>query len=287
MLKRTTMACVALGLTIAQALAQAPGKSTFDRIVSTKVLRLGAAQAEPWYFKDTTGSNAPGAVRSGDDVWRGVGPAVGKTIADAMGAKLQIVETTYASAVAGLQSNQFDVMFVLNGTPKRALAVDFLANPLLWFPMGYYSRDPDISPKTTWKELDDPKYRIGVFLGGNSDQFANERVPHATIMRFQQEGELWAAFQANRIHGVIVPATQLSVMHAQLKMGKVINPRPFAAIPAGIAIQTEADPRWRNYLTTATSYLYSSGDIERMYEEYLAFRGVDVSDVIPVIRENW
>lgn len=267
-------------------LAQAQ-QSTWQRIRENKVLRIGAAQAEPWYFKDTTNSTAEGGVTSGNVTWRGVGPTVGKAIADAMQVKLEIVETTYGNAVAALQANQFDVMFVLDGTPRRAMAVDFLSVPLLWFPMGFYSNDAEMSSAITWKELNDPKYKVGVFLGGNSDQFATRHIPKSTISRFQQEAELWAAFQSGRINGVVVPTTQLTIMKSRLKIGKVVNPKPFAAIPAGVAIPRETDANWRNFLTTSVLYMYNSGEIERLYETYLAFRGVDPKDALPVIREQW
>jgi polar amino acid transport system substrate-binding protein len=47
------------------------------------------------------------------------------------------------------------------------------------------------------------------------------------------------------------------------------------------------DQRWHNYLTTAVQYFYSSGAIEKVYENFLAFRGINPKDVLPVIRENW
>ena len=115
--------------------AYAQSKSTWDQITETKTLRLGVAISEPWYFKDANSTEEGGGVKVGNDVWRGIGTLLGKEIADAMGVKLQLVETTWSNAVAGLQSNQFDFMFILDPTPQRALSVDFTPAPVLWYPL--------------------------------------------------------------------------------------------------------------------------------------------------------
>lgn len=114
---------VATGAALAgasQAVAQEANESTWDRIMRTRTLRVGAAAYEPWYFKDEARGSAPGGVLVGDMMWRGIGIGVGKAIADALEVEMAVVETTWANAVAGLQSNQFDIMFVLDATPVRA-----------------------------------------------------------------------------------------------------------------------------------------------------------------------
>src|SRR5260370_739250 len=102
------------------------GKSTWEVITGTKKLRLGAAISEPFAFKDLEGSDKPGAVKVGNSVWRGLSVNCGKELADALGAEMEVVETTYGNAVIGLQSDTFDLIFALDGTVKRAVALDFL-----------------------------------------------------------------------------------------------------------------------------------------------------------------
>ena len=62
----------------AAAPASAQVTSTWDQIMKTKKLRLGAAPTEPWYYKDTTNGTAPGGVVSGGVMWRGVGVTLAK-----------------------------------------------------------------------------------------------------------------------------------------------------------------------------------------------------------------
>jgi len=259
--------------------------STWDQIMSTKKLRVGAAILEPWYFKDTTGSDAPGKVLSGDQVWRGICPALADETAKAMGVELEIVETTWGNAVAGLQSNQFDCMFMLDATPQRALSVDFVPSPMLYYPMGLIANDT--VKITQWEELNDPKYRVGVALGTNSDQYLSEIAPKATISRFQNSGEIFAAFQSGRTDAGVVSAVASDLAKARLKMGNVIVPKPVVAVPGAIAVRKDADSRWLNYLNVVASYYYSTGKTQKFYEDFLKFRGIDPTTAVPVQRERW
>ena len=278
---------LALALTLVLGLpdGQTQEKSTWQRIMESKKLRVGAAPAEPWYFKDTTPSTAPGAVKVGNAVWRGVGPAVGKELAEAMGVELEIVETTWGNAVAGLQAGQFDVMFLLDGTPKRALAVDFVPVPLLWYPVVVLGKE-DLKIQA-WRELNDPKHKIGTVLGSSMDQFFTKNASRATVSRFQNNNELLAAFQAGRVDGIVVVGPYAELARARINMGKVWVPKPAAALAAGTAIRYDVDTRWKDYLTTSLQYFYTTGQIQDIYNQFLEFRGVDPKTATPVIRENW
>jgi polar amino acid transport system substrate-binding protein len=267
----------------AAAPASAQATSTWDQIMKTKKLRLGAAPTEPWYYKDTTNSTAPGGVFSGGVMWRGVGVTLAKEIADAMGVELEVVETTWGNAVAGLQANQFDVMFMLDPNPVRGLALDFVS-PVLWYPFGLIVRD-DL-PAKSWAELNDPKYKLGGVSGSSTDAILTRMAPKATIVRFQLHGEMLAAFQAGRIDGGMTTAPTADLTRAALKMGKTLVPTPVVALPSGAGMRRESDRRWRDYVELCVNYYYYSGKTQDMYEQFLSFRGLDPKEIIPIVRER-
>ena len=100
----TAVGAAVIALTAgAERAAAQPSKSTWEVITGTKKLRLGVAISEPFAFKDLEGSDKPGAVKAGSSVWRGVSVNCAKELADALGAELDVVETTYGNAVIGLQ----------------------------------------------------------------------------------------------------------------------------------------------------------------------------------------
>jgi len=272
-----------LGASMAR--AEAPAGSTWEQIQQTKKMRVGAALSEPWYYKDTENSDKPGGVKIGDTLWRGIGPNIGKLIADAMGVELQMVETTWGTAVAGLQANQFDTMFILDPTPVRALSVDFSPSPVLWYPVAGLAKD-SLNVKQ-WPELNDPKYRVAVALGSSTDQFATRTLPKATITRYNNTGDELAAFQSDRVDVALTTAQTADLARAQLHTGKTIILKPVAAVPAGAALRYEPDHRWKDYLTTVVAYYYNVGKTQQIYDDFVAFRGLDPKEATPIAREYW
>jgi polar amino acid transport system substrate-binding protein len=274
----------ALLLSASQAVQAQTAGSTWDQVSAAKKIRLGAAVVEPFYFKDPAGAAGPGVVVSNGVAWRGVAPLVAKEIADALGFQLEIVETTWGNSVAALQAGQFDFMFFLDPTPQRALAVSFVSSPLLWYASVLLTKDEVTGAQ--WSDFNDPKYKIGVVLGTSFDQYLTQNTPKADIQRFQNRGELQAAFQSGRIDAACVNGPSADLVRAAVKRGKVIVPRPIAALPAGTAVRKEADPRWREYLDVAVGYFYNVGKTQEFYEQFLAFRGLDPKAATPIIRER-
>src|SRR5262249_15602505 len=163
----------------------AQGKSTLDAVKERGTLRIGAAQAEPWFFKDPATQQ-----------WSGFGVALGKALADSMGVKLEIVEVTWGNAIAALQGNRIDLMAVLDATPERQQAADFPKSPLLYYALAVLVRDGlDVK---TWDDLNRKDLTIAVTQGTSIDAHVTKIAPNATILRFPSNAETIAAFQSGR-----------------------------------------------------------------------------------------
>lgn len=262
--------------------AQAQGaRSTWETITQTKVLRLGAPISEPFVFKDLTNSDAPGGVRIAGAVWRGLSVTCAKEMADALGAELQLVETTYGNAVAGLQANQFDLIFALDGTVRRAVAVDFVPQALFMYGTAILARQgTDI---TTWEAINSARLRIGVPVGTTMETEIMRRAPAAQLDRFQNINEMIAALNANRVVAISSSLTGMTLASARIPNTTVVMPAPPALFPATAAIRQELDPRWRNFLTTSFGYLAYSGFVQNALNQAYAFRGVDITKLQPVV----
>lgn len=259
--------------------------STWDTIMQGRKLRVGAALSEPWYYKDTANSDAPGAVRVGDVTWRGIGPRIGELIARAMNVQLDMVEVTWGTAVAALQAGQIDTMFILDPTPERALAVDFVPSPILWYPIAGLARESVTA--ATWADLNNPSARVGVALGSSTDQTLTRLAPRATIQRYPTTGELMASWQSNRIDIAVTTGPTVDLTIARMRRGKSLVPRPIVAVPAGAGVRKETDTRWANYLNTCVSYFYNGGITQQIYDEFMVFRGLEAGKATPIQRELW
>jgi polar amino acid transport system substrate-binding protein len=275
-----------LGTLAAPRLAHAQAAaSTWDTIMQTKKLRVGAALSEPWYFKDTSNSPAPGGVRTGDTTWRGIGPRLGELMARAMNVQLEMVEVTWGTAVAALQAGQIDTMFILDPTPERALAVDFVPRPVLWYPVAGLAKASVTA--TSWSDLNNPEAKLGVALGSSTDQTLTRLTPRANIQRYPTTGEMLAAWQSNRIDVAVTTGPTVDLAIARLRSGKSLVPRPVVAVPGGAALRKEPDQRWASYLNTCAGYFYDTGVTQQIYEEFMQFRGLEAGRATSIQRENW
>jgi polar amino acid transport system substrate-binding protein len=249
-------------------------ESTWDSIHQRKSLRIGVVQAPPWFLKDlSTGK------------WSGFGYSVGQAMADTLGVKLETVEVTWGSAIAALQANKIDTMFVLDATPKRALAVDFPAQPLLYYALAVLGRE-DLNMEN-WSDLNKEGIKISVTQGTTMERYLTKNLPKAKILRFPSNGESVAAFQSGRVDAVSLFHPPLIAMQKKMGKGKIVVPKPVRASASSAAVRLEEDKRWRDWVNTAISYWYITGQSQRWYEEFLSDFGLDPKAVPAIQKELW
>jgi len=234
------IAGAAATLAAARAEAQSTG-GTWDRIRAKKELRIGVTSGEPWFYKDP----ASGA-------WSGIGYAAGAAIAKDMDVTLTPVETTWGNAVAALQADQFDVMFVLDATPQRALSIDFPVQPFFYYAQGVLVRD-GLEAKH-WSDLDKPDVRIGVTLGTAPERDVAARLPHAHIERYPGNDQTILAFQSGHVDAVSLYHPALVLQQHRVHMGKVLLPEPIRASTTSAGVRREADKTWRDWLGLALDF---------------------------------
>ncbi|MFM0089290.1 transporter substrate-binding domain-containing protein [Paraburkholderia sediminicola] len=264
---------VVLCAAISTSLVAHAATSTMEQIKQTKQFRIGVAPGDPWYFKDPmTGQ------------WTGVGVMMGQQIAKDLGAQLVTVETTYGNAVAGLQANQMDAMFVLDATDERKKALDFPANPMLWYKQGVLIR-PGVNA-STWDALNNSNVHLGVSLGTATDRDLTKRLPNAHIERFANTDEAVAAFMAGRIDGIAFYHPALVIAYSHIHKGTVVVPTPVVALPTSAGIRKESDPAFKDFLNKEFAKYYNDGTVQRMYADYLKTKGIDPSTVPTVMEKD-
>jgi polar amino acid transport system substrate-binding protein len=248
--------------------------STWDLIKDRGSLRIGVTQAPPWFFKDPAGNE-----------WTGLGSSIGKAMAKELGVEFEPVEVTWGSAVAALQANKIDIMFVLDATPKRALAIDFPTQPLLYYALAVLA-DDDLSI-TTWSDMNKESMKIAVTQGTTMDRYVSSHLDKATILRFPSNGESVAAFQSRRVNAVSLFHPPLIAMRKKIGRGQIILPSPVRQSASSAGVRREDDKRFRDWVNTSISYYYATGQTQVWYEEFLTSFGVDPSAVPAIQRENW
>jgi polar amino acid transport system substrate-binding protein len=257
-------------LSLAPAFAQTTG--TLAEVKKRGTLRVGVTQAPPWYSKDP---------KSGE--WSsGVGVSMGKAMATALGVKFDPVEVTWGTAIAALQGNRIDLMFMMDATPERAQAVDFPPTPLLFYSLAVLARD-DL-PVKAWADLNKPDVRIAVPQASSMDKFLSENVAKANIQRFPGNAEAIAAFQSGRVDAVCLFHPPLLAARQKLGTGKLVVPSPAFSQASSVALRKEDKP-FVEWIDKQIAQYYKSGQTQKWYEEFLTGFGLDPKSAPPVMKE--
>lgn len=279
MIKKLKSAVTALALSVAAFGLTAPDVSaqdvsTWEAIKDRGSLRVGVTQAPPWFYKDPLG-----------DEWTGLGSALGKAMADTLGVEFEPVEVTWATAIAALQADKIDIQFVLDATPTRAMAVDFPSEPLLFYALAVLADDDmEIS---TWEDLNKEGIKVSVSKGTTMEAYITKNLPNAEILSFPGNGEALAAFQSGRVNAVCLFHPPLIAMRKNVGRGQIVIPTPFRSSASSAAVRREADKTFRDWVGTAISYYYNTGETQKLYEDFLVSFGVDPSTVPPIRQEDW
>jgi len=267
----TALAAVPLAGLVPAVHAQAGG--TLAAVRQRGVLRVGVTQAPPWYSK---------ALKSGE--WTtGLGVSMGKAMAASLGVKFEAVEVTWGTAIAALQGNKIDLMYMLDATPERAQAVDFPTAPLLYYSLAVLAKD-DLSVRS-WADLNNDKVRIAVPQASTMDKFVSETTPKAQIQRFPGNAEAIAAFQAGRADAVCLFHPPLLAARQRLGAGKIIVPTPVRLQASSVAVRKEDDKSFLNWVDQSIAAHYKAGQTQKWYEEFLIGFGLDPKTVPPVMKE--
>jgi polar amino acid transport system substrate-binding protein len=266
------LAAAATGLMAAPASAQG-APSAWEGIRARGSIRLGVTPSEPWYAKDLSSGT-----------WVGFGVSLAEKIAQDIGAKVEFVETSWGNAPAGLQAGQFDTMFVLDPTPARATAIDFPFAPVLYYALGFMSRE-DLGAKT-WSEIDKPGMTIAVPTGTAMERWVSANLHTATVTRLATIDQTILEYQSGRAKVLVLYHPALMAYRIKIGQGHVVVPQPAVTAVAGAGVRREADKTFRDFMTTVLTYYYENGTTESLYKAYIASKGIDPASVPGITKES-
>ena len=270
--RRSTLAGLAAGSALAMVPLVARAEGTLDEIKKRGTIRLGVTQAPPWYSKDP---------KTGE--WTsGLGIFMGKAMAQTLGVKLEPVEVSWGNAIAALQGNKIDLMFVIDATAERKQAVDFPEAPLLYYSLSVLARD-DLAVKA-WEDLNKPGLKISCAQATTIEAYVTKNLPKAEIQKFPGNVEAIAAFQSGRVDAVAMFHPPLLAAKQKLGKGQLVVPTPAESVPSSTAAR-KGDTAFVAWLDKTTGEYYRSGQSEKWYEQALADFGLDPKTVPPIMKE--
>jgi polar amino acid transport system substrate-binding protein len=270
--RRKALFGAALGFAAGALPPLAARAGTIEETKKRGTFRVGVTQAPPWFSKDP---------KTGQ--WSsGLGISMGKAMADALGAKLETVEVSWGNAIAALQSDKIDIMFMLDATPERKQAVDFPDSPLLYYSLAVLARD-ELAVKT-WDDLNKPGVRIAVPQASSMDRFVSEHAAKADLQRFPDNAAAIAAFQSGRVDAVCLFHPPLLAARQRLGKGKIVVPTPAQSQASSAAIRKN-DAEFVAWVDKQLAGFYKSGQTQKWYEAALSDFGLDPALAPPVMKE--
>ena len=241
---------------------------TFERVHSSKVIRIAALPGElPYFVKD---------IASGE--WSGACIEMAKDIAKVFDAKLEYVESTYGNSVLDLQSNKVDLAFALNPTPARALSIAF-SHPMIVHPFGCVAR-AGLTPKT-WSDINKPDIKIVYDIGSLHEIAAKRYCSAAQLTGFKNRDECLLNLQSGRadVH-ILAAILGLSEVAKNPNIGSYyLLTDPTVALPSCLGLQREPDTRFREVIDAWLDMARGSGQIRDWMLQGLTKVGVRLDQV--------
>ncbi|EKS6729912.1 transporter substrate-binding domain-containing protein [Enterobacter ludwigii] len=198
--------CVALTTALLSPMSSAQAADNFwQHIQQAGVLRCGAAVAPPYVMRDPKTGQYSGYFA---DLCRDFGENVLKV-------KVKIVDATWETQVAGLQSDKWDLALALNQTPERALAVSFSV-PAQDFQLSFLINKDN--PKFAGagnkiSDYDKEGVTFAVMSGTSQDKGATAVVRKGKILRLPGNDETRLALMSRRAD-VLVDASDTNHLFA-------------------------------------------------------------------------
>jgi polar amino acid transport system substrate-binding protein len=246
----------AAGALAAVGQSSAQAKSDLQELKDSKVVRVGAAAAFPFYE------------RAIDGKWQGLVPELMQLIAPVLGVSVQYVDTTWGTAAAGLQSNRFDIMGAFNRTPERAAAVDF-TRPIGALHFGLLSLTDRGGELATWASVDKPGRKILSVDGTSSYRTMVKEIKNAQWVLVQNFETLILEIDSGRGDVALASSTEAGKYIQQRKRGFFVVPTPSRLAETNLAIRKSADPQLRETLNAILDDLEKRGELDKVWAKYV------------------
>ncbi|HTV86911.1 MAG TPA: transporter substrate-binding domain-containing protein [Dyella sp.] len=148
--------------------------------------------------------NAPWALRDKNNQWLGLDVDLVQQLAQDMRWKIELVPTTWATAIDDLRANRFDVLAAgLSVTPQRALLVKFSR------PYGTYALGLVVNRKALGKddlltlETGSGKHSIAVLAGTVTAATAKEHLGNSDLIQINDESQAIQDLRAGKLDGFL------------------------------------------------------------------------------------
>ncbi len=259
--KSVLLAGTAVALAQTTAKAQSPaGGSRLAEVLRRGTIRIG-----------TTGDFNPMSFRNpGSNEYAGFDIEAMTEFARDLGVKIEWVPTEWATLVAGIAANRYDIFSGASVSMGRARTAAFSA-PYVEAGTVPLSLKSNAAKFRTWESINDPAVRVAVSMGTVFHDQARSHFPKATIQAVQTPATGFQEVLAGRADVTItsnVEASTLVKRFDQLTVNvpgsEMRNRRPFAYVVG------QDDATWLNYVNTWVALKKSEGFFDMLQAKWMS-----------------
>ncbi len=247
MQRRDFTTALGLGVVAAAAAASTPanaqaagGKSRLAQILERGTVRIG-----------TTGDFNPMSFRDpGSNEYKGFDIEAMTQFAADTGVKIEWVAAEWATLVAGVAANRFDIFSGASVSMARARTAAF-SIPYLEAGTVPVVTKAGLAKFNTWESLNAPGVRVAVSMGTVFEDQARRHFPKSEIKAVQAPATGFQEVLAGRADATITSNVEASTLVKRFEQLSLMGPgaearnkRPFAYVVA------QDDPAWLNYVNT-------------------------------------
>ncbi len=244
-----------LGSAQAQTTA-APSQGDLARILTEKVVRIGAVEAFPYYRRDLRTQG-----------WTGIMPDIAELMFGSIGVRCEYVTTDWGTAAAGLQARRFDTIGGFNATPQRALAAGF-SDAVAQSRLAILGLTARVNTLREWSALNQASVTIAAVDGASTTRLAQNFLPNASWTLVRTNDAMTLEMESGRVDVVLSNEPTLSLYRSQRGQGTLAVPTPLRAQPINFGMRLEALDlqRWMN---VAIEYFRIQGALDEIWSKYV------------------
>jgi ABC-type amino acid transport substrate-binding protein len=236
-------------------------KSVLAKVKKGETLQVGYAQTPVWFYKDA---------KTGE--LRGIYKDLADMLAKDLEMRVNYVEVTFANATIGLRKGDFD-LFGSSAvyTIPRALVCNYIGP--LWSKdsLAIVHKD-DAAKFKTIADLDSPDVTFSVNAGASEEQRMPLLFPKAKFIAVAGQQAMAAEPVRTRRATVYVTGDSDAIALAKrnAEWAHIVDEKhPFDKRPNTWMIRHGDEP-WKNFLDMWSTYVRVNGEVQRLYDEYIA-----------------
>ena len=233
------------------------GADLVDEIISRGTLRVG-----------TTGDYKPFTYLD-NGKYVGYDIAIAEQIGKELGVKVEFVPTTWKNLLDDLNSNKYDIaMGGITRTTYRQTKAE-MSNPYLIFGKCFLVRKGEKGKYSSIEDVNNPKVRVGINIGGTNEKFADMYLNKAEIIRYENNLDVPLAVENGEVD-VMVTETPEAIVYekANNKLEGALVGKPLTKSQMGYLIKKD-QIHLLNTVNFILEELEINGTTEKIRKMYL------------------